>query len=128
MKATKNLLIGVVAFLLVAGAMFAQSNGNFTYGNTGGTHCVLNKNGSITGGATCSQSSVCTAAGCTIVPGSTDCAGSLSAGIKTNSGAGNVFVIRPSGCDRPPDGQSPCKRTPPSTSEAAQRWPAWTLR
>src|SRR5216684_133382 len=44
----------------------------------------------------CSQSSVCTSTGCTIVPGATDCAGTLNAGIKTSSGNGNVFVVEPS--------------------------------
>jgi hypothetical protein len=91
----------LVVLALVAGPTFAQSSGNFTYGNTGNTHCVLNDNGRIRGGSTCSQKSVCTADAsgatvCTIVPGDQDCAGSLSAGIKTSNGAGNVFVIRPS--------------------------------
>ncbi len=88
-------VIAVLAF--VTTMAFAQSSGNFSYGNTGSTHCVLNgNNGAITGGATCSQRSVCTSTGCTIVPGDTDCAGTLNAGIKTNSGNGNVFVVEPS--------------------------------
>jgi hypothetical protein len=88
-------VIAVVAFITTVA--FAQSSGNFSYGNTGSTHCVVNSNsGAITGGATCSQSSVCTGTTCTIVPGDTDCAGTLNAGIKTNSGNGNVFVVQPS--------------------------------
>lgn len=85
--------------LLAATIAVAQSSGNFSYGNTGGTHCVLNGgNGAITGGATCAQASVCGSTGCTIVPdpNQQNCAGSLAAGIKTNSGAGNVFVVEPS--------------------------------
>ena len=141
-------LLGAVA----APGAFAQSSGNFSYGNTGTTHCVLNNDGTgtITGGATCSQtagascttSATCTGgtscfnptggtltgqcvdsssggsctsnANCT-TPGQTcilpisggttgicgvvsndACVGSLSAGIKTNSGSGNVFDVRPS--------------------------------
>ena len=138
--------------VLASGLAFAQSSGNFSYGNTGTTHCVLNNDGTgtISGGATCAQtagpscttSATCTGgttcfnptggtlagqcvdsssgASCTssaqcttpgqscILPvsgGATGvcgvvsngaCAGSLSAGIKTNSGSGNVFVVRPS--------------------------------
>jgi len=91
----------LVAVLGVSSAAFAQSSGNFTYGSNGGsTHCVLNSNGSITGGQICQQN-------CTLNPdgtiaclgdgnGSNLCAGGFAAGIKTNSGNGNVFVIRPS--------------------------------
>ena len=83
----------------VAGSAFAQSSGNFSYGNSGNTHCVLNSsNGAITGGATCSSGTNCTATGCTPIPDTSGnvCAGTINAGIKTNSGAGNVFVIQPS--------------------------------
>lgn len=151
-------LVLAFAIVLVAATMaFAQSSGNFSYGNTGATHCVLNNDGTgtITGGATCSQTAgascttsvtctggttcfnptggtltgqcvdsssgaACTSnANCTTpgqscifpLPGSPGvgggtgvcgvvsngaCAGSLQAGIKTNSGNGNVFVVRPS--------------------------------
>lgn len=106
--------------LLIAVSAFAQSSGSFTYGNTGGTHCVLNgSNGSITGGATCSTGANCTSLGCSPIPGTGNactsdadcpgsfcgsngqcivqqCGGSIVAGIKTNSGSGNVFVVRPS--------------------------------
>src|SRR5262249_40413827 len=37
---------------------------NFTYGNTGTTHCVLNSNGTITEGTTCSADTCTTAADC----------------------------------------------------------------
>jgi len=79
----------------------AQSSGNFTYGSNGGaTHCVLQAGGHITGGQICEQN-------CTLQPdgtvscagdgqGSGLCVGGFSVGIKTNSGAGNVFVMRPS--------------------------------
>ena len=151
----KVLLILAVAVLLPALAK-GQSSGNFSYGNTGTTHCVLNNDGTgtITGGDICSQqtgTSCTTTADCTAgttcfnptsaklagqcvnstsggvcmsnadctVPGQTcvlpvgagagasgvcgvvdmgtgKCAGHLEAGIKTNSGSGNVFVVRPS--------------------------------
>jgi len=88
----KLFLILAVAVLLPALAS-AQSSGSFTYSNTGSTlNCVLSENGAITGGQICQQT--CTAAGCTGQTG--DCVGSYAAGIKTNSGSGNVFVIRPS--------------------------------
>ena len=147
----------VAALLLSTSGAFGQSSGNFSYGNTGLTHCVLNNDGTgtITGGAMCGQtagascttSATCTGgttcynptggnlagqcvdstsgaactsnANCTTpsqscifpLPGSPGfgggtgvcgvvsngaCAGSLQAGIKTNSGNGNVFVVRPS--------------------------------
>jgi hypothetical protein len=150
---TRKMLFLAVAMLLCSTVAFAQSSGNFSYGNTGTTHCVLNNDGTgtITGGdcaqqagascttdATCATGTFCynptggTMAGqcvnstsggscasntdCT-VPGQTcifptgspagtpgicgvvsngACAGALKAGIKTNSGSGNVFVVRPS--------------------------------
>ncbi len=158
---TRRLLFTGVAMLLIAGAAFAQSSGNFSFGNTGTTHCVLNNDGtgSITGGDICSQQagpSCTTTADCTanypdykglgltcynpsgaamagqcvdntsgfacsadadctvpgqscIIPdaggagmcgvvdeGQGKCDGYLKAQIKTNSGSGNVFLIRPS--------------------------------
>src|SRR5262249_3512956 len=92
--------IGCLVLGLAGGAL-AQSSGNFTYGSNGGTtHCVLESNGNITGGQICQEN-------CTVQPdgsvtcsgdgqGSDLCIGSLDAGIKTSSGNGNVFVIRPS--------------------------------
>lgn len=95
---TRKILFFALAAIFVTGMAFAQSSGNFTYGNTGGeVHCTLNgSNGVISGGATCSQSSDCSSGTCVITPGDQDCAGSLTAGIKTSSGAGNVFVVQPS--------------------------------
>jgi len=91
-----------IAFATLAAApALAQSSGNFTYGSNGGTtQCVLNTNGSITGGQICQEN-------CTLQPdgtvactgdgqGSKLCIGGFGVGIKTNSGNGNVFVIRPS--------------------------------
>ncbi len=99
----KKLVAVFVVLIFAATIAAAQSSGNFSYGNTGTTHCVLNgSNGAISpgnGGVTCAQSSVCDASGCHIVPDpdpTKHCAGSLAAGIKTSSGAGNVFVIQPS--------------------------------
>ncbi len=144
----------VATLVLVFGASLAvaQSSGNFSYGNTGTTHCVLNNNGTgtITGGqmceqqagpsctvstdcneglscwnptggtlagqcldstsgAACGSNNDCTVPGQTCVfptPGATAgicgvvqdgaCIGSLKAGIKTSSGSGNVFLVRPS--------------------------------
>src|SRR5262249_9592417 len=114
-----------VALLLGTSGAYAQSSGSFTYGNTGGLHCMVNaNNGSITGGATCASGVNCTALGCSPIPAlggacnaDSDCdsglcvigaggppgqcavgtcGGSVVAGIKTSSGAGNVFDIRPS--------------------------------
>src|SRR5262249_9542114 len=91
-----------IAFATLAAApALAQSSGNFTYGSNGGrTECVLNTNGSITGGQICQEN-------CTLQPdgtvactgngqGSNLCIGGFGVGIKTNSGNGNVFVMRPS--------------------------------
>ena len=114
--------IGVFLCIVLPAAMsFAQSSGNFSYGNTGTTHCVLNNDGTgtITGaqcqqgsgpacttntdciniiGTTCVNPTGNTGAGqCLAGPNSNQgCAGSIQAGIKTNSGSGNVFLIRPS--------------------------------
>src|SRR5215813_8770826 len=66
-------LIGVTALLACSIAM-AQSSGNFTYGNTGTTHCVLNSNGTITGGTTCSAGTCATAADCAALGGAEICA------------------------------------------------------
>jgi len=121
----RNFWFFIVALLLCTGAAYAQSSGSFTYGNTGGTHCVVNSgNGAITGGDICASGVNCTALGCSPVPAlggactadsdcdsnycvkaagaSTGqcavgtCGGKVIAGIKTNSGSGNVFDIRPS--------------------------------
>ena len=110
--------IGVFLGIVLSAAMsFAQSSGNFSYGNTGTTHCVLNNGtGEITGGDICSAQSgtACTGDADCLLPGQTciissgttgicgvtqpdqKCSGGLAAGIKTNGGSGNLFVIRPS--------------------------------
>ena len=80
---------------------FGQSSGNFAYGSNGGsTRCQLQSNGSITGGQICQQNCTLNADGtisCTgDGQGSGLCVGGFSVGIKTNSGNGNVFVLRPS--------------------------------
>ena len=153
---TAVLPVTVLIATLGSGIASAQSSGNFSYGNTGDTHCVLNNNGTGTisggqlctqqAGASCTDSSTCAAgtscynptggvlAGqcvnstsgaacqsntdCTVpsqtcitpdgqTPSAADpgicgvvsngaCIGGLQAGIKTNSGSGNVFVVRPS--------------------------------
>jgi hypothetical protein len=90
-----------VGFLLALGTgiALAQSSGNFSYATTGNNFvgCTLNTNGAITGGFQCEQS-------CTLNPDGTSsctaasghCMGNAIAGIKTSSGNGNVFVVRPS--------------------------------
>ena len=118
MKKAIGVFLGIV---LPAAMSFAQSSGNFSYGNTGTTHCVLNNDGTgtITGaqcqhgsgpacttntdciniiGTTCVNPTGNTGAGeCLAGPNSNvGCAGSIQAGIKTNSGSGNVFLVRPS--------------------------------
>ncbi len=83
---------------------FAQASGSFNYG-TGQTACVLNNdnNGTITGGQQCASSLVFGGTGnCGGVDKNGNpnppynCIGSVTTGIKTSSGKGNVFVIRPS--------------------------------
>lgn len=93
------MLFVVGAPLLCATMAFAQSSGNFTYGTGGGTTaCVMDSNnGNITGGQTCQMSCTIDATGkstCTNQTGT--CIGNAIAGIKTSSGSGNVFVVRPS--------------------------------
>ena len=86
------------AALLCTTVAFAQSSGNFTYGTGGGTTaCVMDSNGNITGGQTCQMSCTIDATGnstCSTQTGT--CIGNAIAGIKTSSGNGNVFVVRPS--------------------------------
>ena len=91
----------VLIAISVSGAAFAQSSGNFSYSTTGnGTNpvaCTMNSSGTISGGFTCQQSCTLNPDGtstCTTASG--QCAGTAVAGIKTSSGNGNVFVIRPS--------------------------------
>ena len=58
MKSTKYVfMLLTIALLLSVGTVYAQSSGNFSYGNTGTTHCVLNNDGTGTinpnGGTVC---------------------------------------------------------------------------
>jgi len=87
------------AVLLACSMGFSQSSGNFSYATTGNNFvgCTLNTNGSISGGFQCQQSCTIDSSGvstCTTASG--QCMGNAVAGIKTNSGNGNVFVVRPS--------------------------------
>jgi hypothetical protein len=86
---------GLVAILAITA--FAQSSGNFTYGtqtsNKNGT-CSLMTNGHIAGGEQCVSSCTINALGvssCTTQSGT--CMGHAVAGIKTNSGSGNIFNV-----------------------------------
>jgi hypothetical protein len=98
----KKVVIVVAVLTFATAAAVAQSSGNFTYGSNGGsTHCVLNSNnGNITGGQICQENCTVDSTGnitCTgDGQGSGLCVGGFAVGIKTNSGQGNVFVMRPS--------------------------------
>lgn len=91
--------LSLACLLFIAGAATAQSSGNFSYATTGNNFvgCTLNNGGSISGGFQCVSS-------CTLNPDGTsscttqsgECMGNAVAGIKTSSGNGNLFVVRPS--------------------------------
>ena len=112
----------IVAFAFAASA-FAQSSGNFTYSSSGNsTGCMLLSNGTFTPGqSNCVQASTgatgfvcnntsdclnifgsnsgatCVAGQCVLPPANpAGCIGMGSATIKSSSGSGNVFVVRPS--------------------------------
>jgi hypothetical protein len=90
-------VIAVLAFATTVS--FAQSSGNFSYGTSPQDEvgCALQTNGGISGGEQCQESCTIDASGnstCTAAGGT--CNGHAVAGIKTSSGAGNIFVIRPS--------------------------------
>lgn len=131
------LTVAAFAGMLFAANVFAQSSGNFNY-STGPTACVLQQNGSITGGVdcgpissgggvctttsqcpggqacsgaiactptggqcaasgtTCDASGFCTGTGICAGTASKTCIGHTNVTIKTNSGNGNVFLVRPS--------------------------------
>jgi hypothetical protein len=94
-----NLLCAAALSLLVPGAVFAQSSGNFTYSSNANnvTACTMDSGGIISGGQTCQMSCSIDASGnSTCTPTSGTCMGNAIVGIKTSSGAGNVFVVRPS--------------------------------
>lgn len=89
------LALAVVAPVLAS----AQSSGNFSYATTGDNFvgCTLSQNGNINGGFQCQSSCTIDANGnSTCTPESGECMGNAVAGIKTSSGNGNVFVVRPS--------------------------------
>ncbi len=99
-----RILFVSVTMLICTTIALAQSSGSFNYGS-GYTACVVNNNnGSINGGQECSQSvfdgtANCGAPGqpaCTGSGNQVACAGDLKTTIKTSSGNGNVFVVRPS--------------------------------
>src|SRR5437773_108415 len=101
MKRAASIAAGVfLAFNVGSSTGFAQSSGNFSYATTGNDNfvgCTLNNSGSIAGGFQCQQSCALDSSGvsqCT--PASGECMGTAVAGIKTSSGNGNVFVVRPS--------------------------------
>jgi len=95
----QKVLLALACLFLAAGAASAQSSGNFSYATTGNNSvgCTLNNGGSISGGFQCQSS-------CTLNPDGTssctaqsgECMGNAVAGIKTSSGSGNLFVVRPS--------------------------------
>jgi hypothetical protein len=92
------LLISAIAVLTPVLAN-AQSSGNFSYGTNAEnvTACVMDQGGNITGGQTCEMNCSIDANGnstCTTESGT--CIGNAKAGIKTSSGNGNVFLVRPS--------------------------------
>ncbi len=98
---SKGIAVLAVAVLCFAASAFAQSSGNFSYSTTGNganpIACTMDKSGTITGGFSCVQQCTIDALGnstCTAQTG--QCMGNAVAGIKTSSGNGNVFVIRPS--------------------------------
>lgn len=120
----KRLLLFLIVAVLTPALAYSQSSGNFTYGTSGSTlNCTLDsKTGAISGGALCSANNnggvtvTCTTdqdclnfygsnsgatcnttlGQCILPTPNTDCGGNFYAGIKTSSGAGNVFVVRPS--------------------------------
>jgi hypothetical protein len=95
----KRLVLILAIAVLTPVLSFAQSSGNFSYATTGNNFvgCTLNDGGSISGGYQCVSSCTIDANGvssCTSQSG--DCMGNAVAGIKTSSGSGNLFVVRPS--------------------------------
>src|SRR5215467_4797380 len=95
----KKVLLSLVCLFFMAGAAWAQSSGNFSYATTGNNYvgCTLNSGGSITGGYQCVSNCTLNLDGTsTCTPQSGQCMGNAVAGIKTSSGSGNLFVVRPS--------------------------------
>jgi hypothetical protein len=95
----RKVLLILAAAVLVPALAKGQSSGNFSYSTTGNNFvgCTLSQNGSISGGFQCQSSCTIDANGVsTCTPQSGQCIGSAVAGIKTSSGNGNLFVVRPS--------------------------------
>src|SRR5215469_13018257 len=95
----KRLLLPLLLVMMTPALLSAQSSGNFSYATTGDNFvgCTLSESGSISGGYQCQSSCTIDANGnSTCTPQSGQCMGNAVAGIKTSSGNGNVFVVRPS--------------------------------
>ncbi len=95
----KSLSMAAMCIALGAMTSFGQSSGNFSYASSGANFvgCTLSNNGAISGGFQCQSSCTLNSDGtstCTTQSG--ECMGNAVAGIKTSSGNGNVFVVRPS--------------------------------
>ena len=91
--------VTVLIATLGSGIAFGQSSGNFSYGTSPQNEvaCTLDNSGAISGGEQCVQSCNIDANGvssCT--PATGVCGGHAVAGIKTSSGTGNIFLVRPS--------------------------------
>ncbi len=95
----KKLCLILAAVVLTPVLANAQSSGSFSYATTGNNFvgCTLSNNGTISGGYQCQSSCTIDSLGVsTCTPQSGECMGMAVAGIKTNSGNGNLFVVRPS--------------------------------
>ena len=95
----KKITILVASLALATTMAFAQSSGNFSYGTSPQNEaaCVMDNSGNISNGEQCQESCTIDSSGnSTCTPVSGTCNGHAVAGIKTSSGAGNIFVIRPS--------------------------------
>ena len=93
----KRLCLILAVVVLTPVLAYAQSSGNFTYGTQTSNHngtCSLSDKGVIQGGEQCVSSCTIDALGtstCTTQSGT--CMGHAVAGIKTNSGSGNIFNV-----------------------------------
>jgi len=95
----KKLCLILAVAVLTPVLASAQSSGSFSYATTGNNFvgCTLSNNGTISGGNQCQSSCALNALGVSVcTPQSGECMGTAVAGIKTNSGNGNLFVVRPS--------------------------------
>jgi hypothetical protein len=93
----KKLCLILAVAVLAPALAYAQSSGNFTYGTQTSNHngtCSLSEKGAIAGGEQCISSCTIDASGnSTCTPQSGTCMGHAVAGIKTNSGSGNIFNV-----------------------------------